>query len=98
MVHTVWASVSIKATRACIDAILDGSIKTAKFTKDPVFGFSIPKSLPGVEAKVLNPREAWEDKAAYDATRVKLAKLYIENFKEYMGVGKVDYSDFGPKI
>lgn len=89
---------SIKATRTCIDAILDGSIKDAEFTADEVFGFDIPKSLPGVGSHVLNPREAWEDKEAYDRTREKLAKLYITNFEQYAGVGEVDYSSFGPKV
>jgi len=106
LVNTGWTGgaygvgkrMSIKATRACINAILDGSIKNAEFTADPVFGFDIPKSLPGVESKVLNPRDAWEDKDAYDKTRDKLARLYCMNFENYAGVGDVDYTQFGPKV
>jgi len=106
LVNTGWSGgaygvgkrMSIKATRACIDAILDGSIKTAEFTSDPVFGFDIPKSLPGVDSKVLNPRDSWADKEAYDRTREKLARLYAINFEAYAGVGDVDYSSFGPKV
>ena len=48
---------SIKATRACVNAILDGSINDAQFSKDPIFGFEVPKSLHSVPSSVLNPRE-----------------------------------------
>jgi Phosphoenolpyruvate carboxykinase len=48
---------SIKGTRACVSAVLDGSINDVKFTKDPVFGFEVPNSLAGVESNVLNPRD-----------------------------------------
>jgi ATP-dependent phosphoenolpyruvate carboxykinase len=48
---------SIKGTRACVHAVLDGSINDVKFTKDPVFGFEVPNSLAGVESNVLNPRD-----------------------------------------
>merc|ERR1719456_2137850 len=73
LVNTGWTGgaygtgerMSIKGTRACIDAILDGSIADSTFVADDVFGFEVPKSLPGVDSKVLNPREAWDDKEAY---------------------------------
>merc|ERR1712157_307655 len=74
------------------------SIKEAECPSDPVFGFDIPKSLPGVDSKVLNPRESWSDKESYDRTREKLARLYAINFEAYAGVGDVDYSSFGPKV
>ena len=45
----------------CIDAILDGSIEKSKFSKDPVFGFEIPRSLGSVPSEILNPRNAWKD-------------------------------------
>ena len=64
---------SIKATCACIYAILDGSTKNAEFTADSVFDFDNPKLFPGVEPKVLNAREAWDDKEAYYTRRDKLA-------------------------
>jgi len=106
LVNTGWSGgaygvgerMSINATRACIDAILSGDINKAKFFKDHVFGFDIPCSLPGVSSGVLNPREAWDDKDAYDDTRIKLAKLYIANFEQYAGEGEVDYSSFGPVL
>lgn len=96
--YGVGKRMSIKTTRTCVDAILDGSINDTKFRKDPVFGFEIPEHLPGVDDKLLDPRNTWEDKAAYDAAEKKLANMYIENFKKYEGVGSEDYTKYGPQI
>ena len=72
-----------KITRPAINAILDGSIKECEFDKTDLFGLEFPTNLPGVDAKVLNPKNAWDDKDAYYATRELLAKEFIENFKRY---------------
>jgi len=96
--YGVGARMSIQTTRSCIDAILDGSIKNAQFVKDPIFGVDLPTSLQGVDSDVLNPRNAWEDKAAYDETAKKLAQMFIKNFEKYANKGTVDYTKFGPKV
>lgn len=106
LVNTGWSGgaygvgerMSIKATRSCIDAILDGSIKKAQFTKDPIFNLYFPKTLPNVDPDLLNPRNAWDDSDAYDETAQKLATMFIKNFEKYKGHGSVDYAQFGPKI
>jgi len=104
LVNTGWSGgaygvgerMSIKDTRACINSILDGSIHNSEFETDDVFGFSMPKSLPGVDSKVLNPINAWEDKEAYTATALKLAQMYKDNFVQYTEGVPVDYSKYGP--
>jgi phosphoenolpyruvate carboxykinase (ATP) len=73
----------IKATRALLNAALDGSLNNAEFRKDPNFGFHFPVSVPGVDSKILDPREAWADKAAYDATAQKLVQAFIDNFEQF---------------
>ena len=106
LVNTGWTGgaygvgerMSIKNTRACIDAILDGSISNSEFTTDPIFGLAIPKTLGNIPSSVLNPREAWADKQAYDETAIKLAQMFQENFKKYISKDHTDYSSFGPKI
>jgi ATP-dependent phosphoenolpyruvate carboxykinase len=106
LVNTGWTSgsygigkrMSIKDTRACIDAILDGSIKKSEFAEDPNFGFQVPKKLGEISESVLNPREAWSDKAAYDAAAKKLAGMFKDNFKKYVSADVTDYSKFGPKV
>ena len=93
LVNTGWTGgafgtgkrMSIQHTRALLRAALDGSLAKAEFVKDPFFGLMIPKSLPGVPAEVLNPRETWADKAAYDKTAAHLVSLFEKNFETFAG-------------
>jgi phosphoenolpyruvate carboxykinase (ATP) len=73
----------IKATRALLNAALDGSLKNAEFRKDPFFGFDVPVAVPGVDSAILEPRETWGDKDEYDATAKKLVNLFIDNFAKF---------------
>ncbi len=73
----------IKATRALLNAALDGSLNNAEFRTDPNFGFDVPVSVPGVDSGILDPRAAWTDKADYDATAAKLVREFIENFVQF---------------
>jgi len=91
LVNTGWSGgaygvgkrMAIGHTRAMVNAALDGSLKNATFAPEPFFGLSIPSAVPGVPVEVLNPRNAWSDKAAYDAQAKKLAGLFFENFKKF---------------
>jgi phosphoenolpyruvate carboxykinase (ATP) len=106
LVNTGWTGgkygvghrMSIKDTRACINAILDGSIKDSEFDTTKTFGLHVPKTLGDINPAILNPRNAWEDKEAFDATRDELAKMFIENYKRYQEGGYTDYSEFGPQL
>ena len=73
----------IKATRALLNAALDGSLNDAEFRKDPNFGFEVPVSVAGVDSKLLDPRGAWSDGAAYDKTAQELVGKFIENFAQF---------------
>jgi len=95
--YGVGKRMSIKHTRALLNAALDGELKNVKFTKDPVFGFEIPAECPGVPAGVLNPRDTWADKAAYDAKLRELAGLFAANFKKF-GVTSAAINGAGPRI
>ena len=91
LVNTGWTGGSygtghrmpIKVTRALLNAALDGSLNSAEFRTDPNFGFKVPIAVAGVDSTILDPRETWADKAAYDATAQKLVGLFIENFSEF---------------
>ncbi len=107
LVNTGWTGgaygvgkrMSIKDTRACINAILDGSITQCEFDTTKTFRFDVPKTLNGVDTQVLNPRNAWSDKDAFDKQRDELAEMFIENFKKYqLEDAEFDYSAAGPKI
>jgi phosphoenolpyruvate carboxykinase (ATP) len=91
LVNTGWTGgkygvgrrMPIKATRALLNAALDGSLRNAEFRIDENFGFQVPVAVPGVEDSILNPRETWPDKADYDATAARLVKLFIDNFAKF---------------
>lgn len=97
--YGVGKRMSIKATRACINAILDGSILNCEFENYDLFNLAVPKALEGVEDKLLNPINTWEDKQAYAQTKLKLAKMFIENFKRYEDVPEgSEFKLAGPAI
>lgn len=73
----------IKATRTLLNAALDGSLKNANFRKDETFGFMVPTEMEGVDTAILNPRDTWSDKAAYDAQAAKLAQMFLKEFSVY---------------
>jgi len=91
LVNTGWTGgafgtgkrMPIKATRALLTAALDGSLNNAQFRKDPNFGFEVPVSVPGVEDRLLDPRQTWADGAAYDAQARKLVGMFSDNFAQY---------------
>ena len=73
----------IKATRALLNAALDGSLLKADYRTDETFGFDVPTALEGVDTAVLDPRGTWADKTAYDAQAAKLADMFVANFAQY---------------
>jgi len=81
--YGVGSRMPIKATRALLNAALDGSLANVEFRKDPYFGFDVPVSVPGVESAILDPRDTWADKADYDATAAKLVGLFTANFAKF---------------
>src|SRR6185503_12220747 len=81
--YGVGSRMPIKATRALLNAALDGSLNDGEFRTDENFGFEVPVSVPGVDSAILNPRDTWADKADYDSTAAKLVKLFIDNFAKF---------------
>jgi phosphoenolpyruvate carboxykinase (ATP) len=74
----------IKLTRALLHAALDGSLAGSTWIYDPVFGFRMPVAVGGVDPAVLNPRNTWADKAAYDAKAKKVAGMFRDNFRKFL--------------
>ena len=87
LVNTGWNGtgkrISIKDTRGIIDAILDGSIKTAPTKKIPFFDFEVPTALPGVDPAILDPRDTYADAAEWETKAKDLASRFIKNFGKY---------------
>ena len=103
LVNTGWNGtgkrISIRDTRGIIDAILDGSILKAPTKKIPVFDFEVPTELPGVDPKILDPRDTYADAKVWDEKAADLAGRFIKNFVKYEGnaAGKALVAA-GPKL
>ncbi|MCO4098793.1 MAG: phosphoenolpyruvate carboxykinase (ATP) [Gemmatimonas sp.] len=91
LVNTGWSGgaygtgkrMKLGYTRAMVRAALDGSLATAEFNADPIFGLHLPKTVAGVPDEVLNPRGTWANGAEYDTQATKLAGMFRENIKKF---------------
>jgi len=73
---------SLKVTRALLKAALDGELDGVETETQPILNLKMPKSCPGVDSHILNPRNTWDDKAAYDASATRLREMFRENFSK----------------
>ena len=91
LVNTGWTGgpygegkrMPIEATRALLDAALSGDLAGVEFRTDPLFGFEVPVSAPGVQGSFLNPRLTWSDPTAYDGKARELARMFRDNFAKF---------------
>jgi len=101
LVNTGWVGkgdrIPLPKTRKIIHHILSGTADKAEYFQDPVFGFSVPKSLPGLEADFLNPAKAWGNQTEYEKVHKKLAQMFMDNFKQFSDFAAT-LSMYGPKI
>ena len=106
LVNTGWTGgpygtgsrMKIQYTRALLNAALDESLNDADMRTDPIFGFQIPVSAPGVPAEILNPRNTWSNPSDYDTQAKKLAVLFHENFEQFKDKTPQTVIIAGPKI
>lgn len=104
LVNTGWTGgpygtgqrISIKYTRALLNAALEGKLDGVKMVTDPIFGLSVPTECPEVPSEVLSPRNTWKDKAAYDKKAKELAQSFRDNFKEFEEFVPADVRQSGP--
>lgn len=91
LVNTGWSGgaygvgkrMSIAHTRALLNAALAGELDNVEYRTDPFFGLAIPAHVNGIPAEVLDPRQAWADKAAYDEAAKALVKRFVDNFATF---------------
>ena len=91
LINTGWSGggygvgerINLKFTRAIITAVIEGFIDGVEYKKHSVFRLKMPKKVPGVSSEILDPRNTWTDKAAYDQQANKLALKFIDNFKKF---------------
>ncbi len=105
LVNTGWSGGSygkggnrmkLPYTRAMVTACLNGELEKSEFVLDPIFNVMVPTTCPGVPSEVLQPKQTWQDAAAYDETAKKLAGLFRKNFEKYENMDQ-KIIDAGPK-
>ncbi|MFJ7665479.1 phosphoenolpyruvate carboxykinase (ATP) [Lysinibacillus sp. NPDC097195] len=104
LVNTGWTGgeygtgsrMKLSYTRTMVRAAIDGKLNNVETTQDAVFGLHIPTAVEGVPSEVLNPRDAWADKAAYDVKAAELAALFNDNFKKFSNVSEAITKLGGP--
>jgi phosphoenolpyruvate carboxykinase (ATP) len=91
LVNTGWTGgpfgdghrMPIAATRALLRAALDEGLRSVEYRTDPIFGFEVPVSVPGVDTDLLDPRSTWSDPDAYDRKARELARMFRDNFEQF---------------
>jgi phosphoenolpyruvate carboxykinase (ATP) len=83
--YGVGKRIKLSYTRAIIDAIHTGELRSAKINRDPIFGLEAVAQCPNVPTELLIPRSTWTDKSAYEYAAKKLADLFTKNFEAYQG-------------
>src|ERR671927_834706 len=81
--YGIGSRIDIAATREMVRAVINGKLDGAETRMDPFFGLNVPVEVPGVPTELLDPRETWDDKDAYDQQARELACLFAENFKKF---------------
>ena len=106
LVNTGWSGgaygtgerIKLKYTRAMITAALNCELETVDFKEDEVFGLSMPKACPNVPDEILNPKNTWADKNAFDKKANELASSFLTNFKKYEEHASEEIIKAGPRV
>ena len=105
LINTGWSGgpygvgerIKIEYSRAMVTAALTGSLDIVKFSHNDIFNLDVPTECPNVPSEVLEPRNTWVDKDAYDLSAKKLAQMFVDNFKKFENVSN-EIRLAGPKI
>jgi phosphoenolpyruvate carboxykinase (ATP) len=106
LVNTGWVGgpygvgkrISIRYTRDLLNAALDGKLNSVEYYTDPVFGFKVPKHVPGIPDSVLYPASSWPSEEAYMKRYTSLAARFIDNFKKFADSCPPEVINSGPII
>ncbi|HQU35475.1 MAG TPA: phosphoenolpyruvate carboxykinase (ATP), partial [Anaerolineales bacterium] len=106
LVNTGWVGgpygvgkrISIKHTRALLNAALTDKLDGVEYRRDPVFGYEVPTTCPEIPAEVLDPASSWKDRSEHEAKYKQLAQKFIDNFAKYAGETPKEVTEAGPKV
>ena len=105
LVNTGWCGgkygvghrIDLDVTRHIVYDILNESIQSSEYRIDEIFGFEVPKNLPAVDSRLLDPIQLWKNKEEFKTTKENLAKMFIDNFNRF-GNSLDDIKNHGPKL
>ena len=105
LINTGWSGgpygvgerIKIEYSRAMVTAALTGSLDIVKFSHNDIFNLDVPTECPNVPSEILEPRNMWIDKDAYDLSAKKLAQMFVDNFKKFENISN-EIRLAGPKI
>ena len=95
--YGVGSRMKLSYTRAMVTAALNGSLKDVEYKHDDRFNVEIPLSCPDVPSEILDPKQTWADKDAYDEQAQKLAEMFVENFQKKYAHMPEEITNAGPK-
>jgi phosphoenolpyruvate carboxykinase (ATP) len=106
MINTGWSGgpygvgsrMKLAYTRAMITAALEGKLDNVEYEMHPIFGMMMPKECPNVPSEILNPRNTWADKNAYDEKAIVLANKFVKNFEKYASGVSAEILAAAPKV
>jgi phosphoenolpyruvate carboxykinase (ATP) len=106
MINTGWSGgpygvgsrMKLAYTRAMITAALEGKLDNVEYEMHPIFGMMMPKGCPNVPSEILNPRNTWADKNAYDEKAIVLANKFVKNFEKYASGVSAEILAAAPKV
>jgi phosphoenolpyruvate carboxykinase (ATP) len=106
LINTGWSGgsygvghrMSLKYTRAMITAAMNGELNNVPYEAHPVFGVLVPQTCPNVPSEILNPRDTWADKEAYDKKANELAQLFVKNFDKYAAQANDEIRSAAPTV
>ena len=106
LVNTGWVGgqygvgkrISIRHTRAMLNAALSGQLRDVEYATDPIFGFQVPKACPGVPDHVLDPASSWPSRELYFQRYRQLAARFVDNFKKFDTAESREVEKAGPKL
>lgn len=105
LVNTGWSGgpygtgsrISLRFTRAMINAAMQGSLNRAEYEEHQIFGLQMPTSCPNVPADILDPQKTWSDQAAYRRKALELAAFFVDNFKKFEEAASEEILNAAPK-
>lgn len=106
LVNTGWTGgpfgigsrMKLSYTRHMLDEAIAGKLDDVDYSEDPIFGLQIPSAIDGIPTKILTPRNTWADAAEYDVKAKQLAKMFVENFKQFEDHASKELLAAGPRV